>query len=159
MGYELAMANSTSGGYGNRIDQDLIESAAKRHPLVATAAVTSLPDPFSGEMPVLYVVIESGWTCLPEEIAWHLSAIINDPSALPRFVFVVDEIPTTAAGTIDRDLLRHDANVRAARSALMALAAFANSWMEVEIHDVPPGIKVTVLSAKATQTHLRTRSP
>jgi len=149
------MTDFISVGSRRQIDPVSIEGIANKHPLVAIAAATSMPDPYFGEVLVMYVVVESGKSCVPEEVDRHLAVSIMDASARPKAIFIVDELPTTAVGAIDRGALRLDAVARAARSAMMALAAATNAWMEVETGGVPPALKVTVLSSKSDRNALR----
>ncbi len=82
-----------------------VEDALLRHPAVALAGVVGRPDPVHGEEVVAFVSLHAGCTLEPEElIGWARQHIGG--YRYPREVRIVDTIPLTAVGKIDRKALR-----------------------------------------------------
>jgi acetyl-CoA synthetase len=92
-----------------------VESALMAHPLIADAACVGEPDPVKGTIVVAYVVLDDEpppdlrdevrrW--IGERIGWH---------AAPRRVEVMDELPHTDSGKLQRALLRRRALEHSAR--------------------------------------------
>jgi long-chain acyl-CoA synthetase len=76
-----------------------------RHPAVAVCAVVGRPDREHGEEVVAFVQLEPGTTVTPAELVdygrAHLSAV-----KYPREVHVVDQLPLTSIGKLNRKALR-----------------------------------------------------
>jgi acetyl-CoA synthetase len=91
-----------------------VESALVDHPAVAEAAVVGASDEVTGQAIVGYVIVRSGIDAndaLVEEIRQHVAAKIG-PTARPRQVLVVPDLPKTRSGKIMRRLLRDVAEGR-----------------------------------------------
>jgi fatty-acyl-CoA synthase len=94
-----------------------MENALVAHPAVREAAVIGVPDPKWDERPIAMLVLEPGASIGEPEIADFLS----DSFArwqLPDTVHVVDEIPKTSVGKIDKKALRAEYGSTGAPSAL-----------------------------------------
>ena len=90
---------------GEWISSIALENLAVGHPDVAEAAVIGVPHPKWGERPLLLVVPKDGRTIDRESLLQHLS----DKVArwwLPDEIVVVDELPHTATGKLDKVRLR-----------------------------------------------------
>lgn len=83
-----------------------VEAALSRHPAIVDCAVFGLDDDRLGQRVVAAVVADPGapWPTL-EEIKEFL-ALSLDPTAAPREVHFVDELPRRGIGKIDRAALR-----------------------------------------------------
>jgi long-chain acyl-CoA synthetase len=82
-----------------------VEDALLKHPAVALAAVVGRPDRVHGEEIVAFVSLRSEESVTPEDlIAWAREQIGG--YKYPREVRVVDSVPLTPVGKIDRKLLR-----------------------------------------------------
>ncbi|MBI2160932.1 MAG: AMP-binding protein [candidate division NC10 bacterium] len=95
-----------SAGY--RIGPFEIESTILRHPAVAEAAVVGKPDPLRGQIVKAYVVLRPSVvprSGLEEEIVDLVRTELGRHLA-PREVEVVDQLPKTETGKIQRFLLR-----------------------------------------------------
>ncbi len=95
-----------SSGY--RIGPFEVESAILHHPAVAEAAVIGKPDPIKGSIVKAYVTLKPGHAMhpdLPKEIQAAVRRILGD-HAYPREVEVVDSLPKTESGKIQRFKLR-----------------------------------------------------
>ena len=95
-----------SSGY--RIGPFEVESAILHHPAIAEAAVVGKPDPLKGHILKAYVTLRPGQSPGPqliEEIQETARRIVGD-HAYPREVQVIDSLPKTESGKIQRFKLR-----------------------------------------------------
>jgi acetyl-CoA synthetase len=100
---------------GHRISTTEVESALVDHPAVAEAAVVGAADATTGQAIIGYVILRGGFegtTELVEEIRQHVARKIG-PTARPKAVAVVPDLPKTRSGKIMRRLLRDVAEGRA----------------------------------------------
>jgi acetyl-CoA synthetase len=100
---------------GHRISTTEVESALVDHPSVAEAAVVGADDATTGQAIVGYVILRGGFessTELVEEIRQHVAKKIG-PTARPKAVAIVPDLPKTRSGKIMRRLLRDVAEGRA----------------------------------------------
>jgi long-chain acyl-CoA synthetase len=82
-----------------------VEDALLEHPALEGAGVVGRPDPVHGEEIVAYVSLRPDAMLTAEElIAWARERIGG--YKYPREVHVVDEVPLTAVGKVDRKALR-----------------------------------------------------
>ncbi len=88
-----------------------VEDALLEHDDIALAAVVGRPDPTYGEEVVAFVVPRFGASLTAEEVIAFARTRIA-ANKYPREVHVVDQIPHTSVGKVDRKTLR--ARVRAA---------------------------------------------
>jgi acetyl-CoA synthetase len=95
-----------SSGY--RIGPFEVESAILHHPAVAEAGVVGKPDPVKGHLVKAYVILKPGKARTPDlarEIQDTARRILGD-HAYPREVEVVESLPKTESGKIQRFKLR-----------------------------------------------------
>lgn len=82
-----------------------VEEVLVRHPAVAVCAVIGRPDEAHGEEVVAFVQLEAGATATSEELVAfgreHLSR-----AKYPREVHILDAVPLTSVGKLDRKALR-----------------------------------------------------
>jgi long-chain acyl-CoA synthetase len=99
---------------GEKISPTQVEAAVNLEPAVAEAGVVGAPHPIFGERVVAFVTL-AGASGLDEDATrQRLRKRIAD-YAVPERFFVVDELPRTAAGKVDRlELRRHAAAALAA---------------------------------------------
>ena len=82
-----------------------VEDVLLGHPAVAACAVIGRPDPTYGEEVVAFVSLRSGATATGDELVAHARARLA-ATKYPREVHVVDAIPMTSVGKLDRKTLR-----------------------------------------------------
>ena len=93
---------------GHRISTAEVESALVDHEAVAEAAVVGASDEITGQAIVGYVILVGSVTPseeLREEIRGHVAVKLG-PTARPKAVFLVPDLPKTRSGKIMRRLLR-----------------------------------------------------
>jgi 2,3-dihydroxybenzoate-AMP ligase len=91
---------------GEKIAAAEVEDLALGHAAVAQAAAVAMPDPSSGEAVCLYAVARGTAVPTLEEIRAHLDARGLARYKLPDRLEVVDELPLTAVGKVDKARLR-----------------------------------------------------
>ena len=85
-----------------------VEERLLQHPAVAEVAVVGVPDSNELDKPVACVVLAAGASGTPEElVAWCREGLAAYKR--PRAVLVLDELPKTATGKIQRYKLRESA--------------------------------------------------
>jgi fatty-acyl-CoA synthase len=94
---------------GHNIDPAIIDEPAHRVPGVLLAAAVGMPDAHAGEIPVLYVQGPPGLELDEAAVLEHLRTQIPERAAVPKRVFVVDEMPLSGPGKIHKHGLRLDA--------------------------------------------------
>ena len=93
---------------GHRISTTEVESALVDHTSVAEAAVVGATDDLTGQAIVGYVILRGGVTAddaLVNELRAHVAQKIG-PTARPKRVIIVPDLPKTRSGKIMRRLLR-----------------------------------------------------
>ena len=90
---------------GENISTVEVEQAVLSHPAVLEAAVVGVPDERWGERPKAFVVLRQGKDAEPGEIIDHVKGAIARYKA-PRDVEVVEELPKTSTGKIQKFELR-----------------------------------------------------
>ena len=82
-----------------------LENQLMAHPAVQEAAVIGMPDTRWGERPLASVVLRSGMTAKPRELADFLAGTVARWQVPENWTFV-SEIPKTAVGKFDKKVLR-----------------------------------------------------
>jgi len=90
---------------GENISTVEVEQAVLSHPAVLEAAVVGVPDERWGERPKAFVVLRQGQDAEPDAIIEHVRGTIARYKA-PRDVEIVDELPKTSTGKIQKFELR-----------------------------------------------------
>lgn len=90
---------------GENVYPGEVEAALATHPAVAEAAVLGVPDARWGEVGIAYVVLRPGSDGSVEALARHLEGRLARFKR-PARILIVDTIPRTASGKIQKHLLR-----------------------------------------------------
>ncbi|RME63172.1 MAG: acyl-CoA synthetase, partial [Caldilineae bacterium] len=90
---------------GHNIDPRLIEEPMHEHPAVALAASVGRPDPRVGEVPVVYVELKPDATATEEELMAFAQEHIGERAAIPKRIYIIDQIPLTAVGKVFKPAL------------------------------------------------------
>ncbi len=121
---------------GHNIDPSTIEEPLYKHPAIALAAAVGKPDAYAGEVPVVYVTLKPGATATPEEILNYARENIFERAAVPKEVYILQEMPVTPVGKIFKPKLRWDSTRRAYEEALTRVAEMVDS-LKVEVGPHP----------------------
>ena len=97
---------------GEKISAEEVENLLYQLPAVMEVAAVAMPDPELGERVCVYVVPRAGATVNLEEIRAAMNAAGVARYKLPEHLVVVDELPTTKVGKIDKKALRADVAAR-----------------------------------------------
>lgn len=95
---------------GEWVSSAEIEDLALRDPDVAEAAVVGAPDPRWGERPVVFAVARSGRTPVLQTLKDRMSPLVSAGHlsrwAAPDRLILIDALPRTSVGKIDKKALR-----------------------------------------------------
>jgi len=131
---------------GHNIDPAAIEDPLYRLPGIQVAAAVGRPDPHAGEVPIAYVQLQEDADLSEKQIFEYLKSEIGERAAIPKEVYIVDQIPLTPVGKIFKPSLRWQAIQRVYQSELDALADYAESIQvsvrEDKIHGALAVIKI-----------------
>lgn len=112
---------------GHNIDPAAIEEPLYRLKGVKVAAAVGRPDPHAGEIPVAYIQPQEGAILDEQEILQYLQNEVGERAAVPKQVFILDQMPLTPVGKIFKPALRWDAARRVYEAELAALGDLAES--------------------------------
>jgi fatty-acyl-CoA synthase len=99
----------TGGEWVSSLD---LESALSQHAAVAETAAIAVPDETWGERPVMFVVLkpEARGTVGEDELESHMRAAVDSGRlpkyGLPKRYVIVDQLPKTSVGKLDKKILR-----------------------------------------------------
>ena len=137
---------------GHNIDPAIIEEPLYQLPDVQVAAAVGRPDARVGEMPVAFVQLQQGSTLTEDKILEHLQQSIGERAAVPKDVFIIDEMPLTLVGKIFKPALKWDIIKQVYQRELEALGEMAES-VEVQVgEDKIHGTQATVTIKAAEGT-------
>jgi fatty-acyl-CoA synthase len=106
---------------GHNIDPAAIEDPLYQLEGVQVAAAVGQPDAHAGEIPVAYVQLQENAKLTAADILAYLKDKIGERAAVPKEVFIVDEIPLTPVGKIFKPSLRWQSIQRVYEAELQAL--------------------------------------
>lgn len=92
-----------SGGFN--VYPKEVENALLSHPAVASAAVIGIPDERWGEAVKAVVVLQRGEVISPQELITFVKSLKGSVQA-PKSIDLVDDLPLTNLGKIDKNALR-----------------------------------------------------
>ncbi len=121
---------------GHNIDPSAIEDPLYKHPAISLAAAVGKPDAYAGEVPVVYVTLKPGAEATPEGILEYARENIFERAAVPKEVYIIQEMPVTPVGKIFKPKLRWDSTRRAYEEALASVAGMVDS-LKVEVGPHP----------------------
>jgi propionyl-CoA synthetase len=100
---------------GHRLSTGALEEALVSHPAVAECAVIGVADSLKGELPLGFVVLNSGVDADADELKAELVRTVRSQVgaiATPRAIVIVDRLPKTRSGKILRATMRQIADGR-----------------------------------------------
>lgn len=90
---------------GNKVSPEEIENAAKQIPEVADCGVIPVPDQYKGNVPKLFVQLNSGCTFDPVAIRTYLAKQL-EPYKVPEYIVEIEKIPRSYNGKLLRKELK-----------------------------------------------------
>jgi len=92
---------------GHRVSTGELENAINMHPEISESAVVGIPDEIKGEAPVAFVVYSGNRAAdeIKKEVVGQIKKEIG-PIALPKEVYLVEDLPKTRSGKIMRRILK-----------------------------------------------------
>jgi fatty-acyl-CoA synthase len=119
---------------GHNIDPAAIEDPLYRLPGIRLAAAVGRPDPHAGEVPIAYVQLQEDADLSEAQIVEYLKSEIGERAAIPKEIYIVDEIPLTPVGKIFKPSLRWQAIQRVYEAELEVLADTVES-VEISVNE------------------------
>ena len=114
--YVMSRTDDIINVAGHRLSTGGIEEVLAAHPDVAEAAVLGVQDTLKGQIPVGFLVLNSGVTKDPNEIVADVVAMVRDqigPVASFKTAAVVKRLPKTRSGKILRGIIQKMADQEA----------------------------------------------
>ncbi len=99
--YMLGRKDDVINYGGVKVAPEEIETSVRKSPLVRDCACVPIDDPLTGQAPKLFISLEDGASYDARQFKKFLSEVL-DASKLPKAVEVIDEIPRTYNGKIQR---------------------------------------------------------
>jgi len=93
---------------GENISVKEVEDALHTHPAIDTATVVAMPDPVMQEKGCAYVIPKPGQTITFEDMVSFLDTTDLAKQKWPERLEIMDEFPMTAAGKVQKYVLRQD---------------------------------------------------
>lgn len=92
---------------GHRVATGELENAINMHPEINESAVVGIPDEIKGEVPIAFAIYKGEKSAeeIKKEIINQIKKEIG-PIALPKEVYLVEDLPKTRSGKIMRRILR-----------------------------------------------------
>lgn len=140
---------------GHNIDPALIEEPIYRMTNIKTVAAVGRPDPYAGEVPVVYVELAENANLDSDQIMEWAKQNVGEKAAVPKEVIITDEIPLTPVGKIFKPSLRWDATRRAYEKELEALGDMAESVQVKVGEDKTHGTRVEIRVRPAANTSMK----
>jgi fatty-acyl-CoA synthase len=96
---------------GENVDPLEVEAYLMTHPAINAAAVVGFPDTRLSEVAVAFVRLEPGQNVAEQEVMAYCRGKIASYK-IPRHVFLVDDLPMTGSGKVQKAKLREEARRR-----------------------------------------------
>ncbi len=132
---------------GHNIDPAAIEEPLYRLDGVQVAAAVGRPDPHAGEVPVVYVQLQEGAELTEEGILDYLKKEIGERAAIPKEIFIIEQVPLTPVGKIFKPALRWKAIKQVYRKELEVFGDMIDS-VDVKVREDKVHGSLAVISIK-----------
>ena len=119
---------------GHNIDPKAIEEPLSKHPAVAAVAAVGRPDKRVGELPVAYVQLKAGQSATETELLAFAKEHISERAAVPKSIFIIDELPLTAVGKVFKPALSFRLIKETFEKDLAALDLIVSAEVAVDRH-------------------------
>jgi fatty-acyl-CoA synthase len=118
---------------GHNIDPAVIEEPLLLLREVLHAAAVGKPDRHAGEIPVAYVQLVPGARATAIELMASLTGRVAERAAIPKEIYIVDELPLTDVGKPIKSALRKDAAERAFAMAVSEATGLSSTAGELAV--------------------------
>lgn len=118
----------------HNIDPQMIEDALLAHDQVENAAAVGMPDAYAGELPVAFVSLRKAASVDARALTEFLRKRMEDPTAIPKHISIMDTLPVTPVGKIFKPALRRTAIGWAITAAALELGIAADA-VQIAISD------------------------
>ena len=115
----LTLAAASSVFAANPITIKVGDNWNNTHPM---AAAVGKPDERVGELPAVYIQLKPGHSVSIDELLQHAQHCISERAAIPKDIWLIEQIPVTAVGKTFKPELRLDAMRRTLLERLGDLA-------------------------------------
>ncbi len=132
---------------GHNIDPAAIEEPLYRLEGVQVAAAVGRPDPHAGEIPVAYIQLQEGADLTEEQVLDYLKKEMGERAAIPKEVFIIEQVPLTPVGKIFKPALRWEAIKQVYRKELQVLGDMVDS-VEVTVKEDKVHGSLAVITVK-----------
>ncbi|MEE8414660.1 MAG: acyl-CoA synthetase [Desulfobacterales bacterium] len=136
---------------GHNIDPAAIEDFLYRLPGIQVAAAVGQPDPHAGEIPVAYVQLQENASLAPDQILEYLKREIGEKAAIPKEIFIIEQMPLTPVGKIFKPALRWESIKKVYQAELEAIGDLAESVKVTVAEDKIHGSLATITIKPARQ--------
>ncbi len=114
----LGRSNFQIKSNGRIIEPAWIEDVLEQHPDVDTALAIGMPHYMYGQVPIAYVSLITGDKDTGDELKEFCKKNTNEDRPIPFRVIVLDQLPVTKAGKLDKLALIRDATRRTIENEL-----------------------------------------
>jgi len=129
---------------GHNIDPSIIEESLYQLNGIKYAAAVGRPDTYAGEVPVAYVELDNNAELTKESIMEWAKKKIGERAAIPKDIYIIDDMPLSAIGKILKPVLRRETVKRQFTEELKGMNDLAEK-VEVEVsEDKVHGIKAEI---------------
>ncbi len=118
---------------GHNIDPAVIENALSLHEDILAVAAVGKPDSYAGEVPVAYVVPKAGRKMNIADLIEFARDHIAERAAVPKEIYLIEQLPLTAVGKIYKPALKEDAMKRATMDALKDFDPDSSKGLKISV--------------------------
>ncbi|WP_093281694.1 AMP-binding protein [Solimonas aquatica] len=141
---------------GHNIDPRMVEEVLVSHPAVQLAAAIGKPDATKGEMPIAYVQLKPGARADAGDLVQLCREKVAERAAVPAEIHILDSMPMTAVGKINKPALRVDA-MRGVAAHLARQIAGDGVSVQVDESGKRPTVVIRVVAKRQEQAQLQAR--
>lgn len=138
---------------GHNIEPKQIEEPILLHPAVALAAAVGRPDSHAGELPVVYVELKPEMSATKEELLAFAKQKIGERAAIPKRVYILDQIPLTAVGKVYKPTLVHEQVIDVYQGELKQIEGISSATVTAETHKQLGTLAHVNVTAKPNTDH------
>jgi fatty-acyl-CoA synthase len=133
---------------GHNIDPQIVEESLYEHASVQIVGAVGRPDSYAGEMPVAYVQLKQNTGADAGDLKSFARQHVVERAAAPSEVYLLDSMPLTAIGKVNKRVLRVDAAKRHFTEVILKLGSDQGVELSVDVQErAATGITLVVEAA------------